>query len=99
MSNIAVITDSTAQFPNPSFLGKDLVRIIPLDIEINGIKIKEGIGVKTADLPISPNNNSPTQLIIPSPIEIADQFTLLLKKYNELLVITNSAHLSNFYQN
>lgn len=99
MSKIAVITDSTAQFPNPSFQGKDLVRVIPLDVEINGSIIKEGAGVKTADLPLSPSDENITKLLIPSPAEIAEQFTILLKKYNELLVITNSANLSSFYQN
>jgi DegV family protein with EDD domain len=99
MSKIAVITDSTAQFPNPSFQGKDLVRIIPLDIVINDSIIKEGTGVKTADLPLSPSNERKTKLLVPSPAEIAEQFIVLLKKFNELLVITNSANLSAFYQN
>ncbi|MBW6471835.1 MAG: DegV family EDD domain-containing protein [Anaerolineaceae bacterium] len=99
MSKIAVITDSTAQFPNPSFQGKDLVRIIPLDVEINGSLIKEGAGLKTADLPLSPSDENNTKLLIPSPAEIAEQFIVLLKKFNELLVITNSANLSSFYQN
>jgi len=99
MSKVAVITDSTAQFPNPSFHGKDLVRIIPFDLEINNVKFREGIGVKTADLPISPHDQNLTKLIIPTPAEIAEQFSSLLKKYTELLVITNSANLSPFYQN
>ena len=99
MSKIAVVTDCTAQFPNPSFQGRDLVRIFPFDIETNGTVIKEGAGLKTADLPLTTPDNCITRLIIPSPSEIADQFNVLLKNYNELLVITNSANLSNFYQN
>jgi DegV family protein with EDD domain len=99
MSNIAVITDSTAQFPNPNFQGKDLVRIIPLYVEINGSLVKNEIGLKTADLPLSPSEENNTKLLIPTPAEIAEQFIVLLKKYNELLVITNSANLSSFYQN
>ncbi|PKO05596.1 MAG: hypothetical protein CVU41_11025 [Chloroflexi bacterium HGW-Chloroflexi-3] len=99
MAKIAIITDSTAQFPNPSFQGKDLVRIIPLDVVINGSIIKEGAGLKTADLPSSPSDESKTKLLVPSPAEIAEQFIMLLKKFNELLVITNSANLSAFYQN
>lgn len=99
MSKIGVITDSTAQFPNPSFQGKDLVRIIPLNVVINGSIIKESAGLKTADLPLSPSGENSTKLLIPSPAEIAEQFNVLLKKHNELLVITNSANLSLFYQN
>jgi DegV family protein with EDD domain len=99
MSKIAVVTDCTAQFPNPSFHGKDLVRIFPFDIEINGTIVKEGAGLKTADLPLTIQDGSQTRLIIPSPAEIAEHFNALLKNYNELLVITNSANLSSFYQN
>ena len=99
MTNIAIITDSTAQFPNPSFLGKDLVRLIPLDIQINGTIYKEGVGVKTNDLPISSLVDNNAKLIIPSPVEIAEQFTHLLHKFNELLVIVNSGHLTNLFDN
>ncbi len=99
MSKIAVVTDCTAQFPNPSFHGKDLVRVIPFDIEVNGTIIKDGAGLKTADLPLTTPDDRSTRLIVPTPSQIADQFNALLKKYHELLVITNSANLSIFYQN
>lgn len=99
MTNIAIITDSTAQFPNPSFLGKDLVRLIPLDIQINDTIFKEGVGVKNNDLPISSLVDNNAKLIIPSPVEIAEQFTHLLHKFNELLVIVNSGHLTTLFDN
>ncbi|HSM23625.1 MAG TPA: DegV family protein [Anaerolineaceae bacterium] len=99
MTNIAIITDSTAQFPNPSFLGKDLVRLIPFDLQINNIIYKEGAGVKTNDLPISSLMDNNAKLIIPSPLEISEQFTFLLHKYNELLVIVNSANLTSLFDN
>ncbi|MDO9085910.1 MAG: DegV family protein [Anaerolineaceae bacterium] len=99
MSKIAIITDSTAQFPNPNFLGKDLVRLIPLNIQINDTVYKEGLGVRTNDLPISTTEGNNAKIIIPTPVEIAEQFSFLLRKFNELLVITNSANLTTLYEN
>jgi DegV family protein with EDD domain len=99
MSKIAIITDSTAQFPNPNFLGKDLVRLIPLNIQINDTVFKEGLGVRTNDLPISTTEGNNAKIIIPTPVEIAEQFSFLLRKFNKLLVITNSANLTTLYEN
>lgn len=98
MSKIAIITDSTAQFPNPSFQGKDLVRILPLGIEINGKININGSGIKINDLPQSLQEGNSAGLVIPSPAEVADHFSALLRKFDELLVIVNSASLSGLYQ-
>ena len=98
-SKIAIITDGTAQFPNPSFLGKELVRLIPLGIEINGIIYKEGDGIKTSDLPVYSNESNYAKLLIPSPNELSEQFSFLLSKFNELLVIVNSANLTKLFEN
>ncbi len=99
MPNIAIITDSTAQFPNPNFLGKELVRIIPLSIEFNGLIKTESDGIKTSDLPSYLPEGNFAKLIVPSPIEISEHLSSLLKKFDELLIITNSANLSSLYQN
>ncbi len=99
MKKIAIITDSTAQFPNPSFLGKELVRLIPLSIKINDSIHTDGSGIKTNDLPISATDANNVKLLTPTPAEIAEQFSILLNNYNELLVIVNSAHLTPIYEN
>lgn len=99
MKNVAIITDSTAQFPNPSFLGKDLVRLIPLGIKINETIYHDGSEIKTNDLPVSASESNKVKLITPSPTEIAEQFSLLLNNYNELLVIVNSANLTPLFEN
>lgn len=99
MKNVAIITDSTAQFPNPSFLGKDLVRLIPLGIRINETIYHDGSEIKTNDLPVSASESNKVKLITPSPTEIAEQFSLLLNNYNELLVIVNSANLTPLFEN
>ena len=99
MTKIAIITDSTAQFPNPSFAGKDLVRIIPFDINIDGEIYKEGKGIKAADFLFSTKNVSNPTLIIPSAADIASLFSKLLHSFNELLVVLTSSNLLPIYEN
>jgi len=99
MANIAIITDSTAQFPNPSFAGKDFVRLIPFDILLDGVIHKEGHDLKASDFPLNLKSNSDPKLLIPSAVEIADLYSVLLRKYDELFVIVNSADLTSVYQN
>lgn len=99
MPNIAIVTDSTAQFPNPSFAGKDLVRLIPFDILLDGVVYSEGHDVKSSDFPINLKSDTDPKLIIPDTNAITEQFNSLLRNYDELLVILNSADLTNVYQN
>lgn len=98
MPNIAIITDSTAQFPYPNFQGKDLVRLIPMDIMLDGKLIKHGENLKPGDFPTAPQIGRPTKLVIPSVNEISELFVSLLRNFNELLVIVNSAHLSSTFE-
>lgn len=99
MSKIAIITDGTAQFPNPSFPGKDLVRIIPFDIKIEDKIYKGGKGIKAGDLPASSKKLNSPELIVPSAVELASLFSSLLRSFNELLVVLTSANLIRIYQN
>ncbi len=99
MPDIVIVTDSTAQFPNPNFAGKNLVRILPFDIVLNGIRHNEGLDLRTSDFPLSARSTDDPKLIVPSPEGLAEFFSSLLRKYNELLVILSSADLSVAYQN
>lgn len=99
MHNIAIITDSTAQFPNPTFPGKDLIRILPLDIFLADVRYEEGSNIKTSDFPITTTSPNDPQLIIPPPDEIADLLSALLRQNEELLVILSSTDLTATYQN
>jgi DegV family protein with EDD domain len=99
VTKIGIITDSTAQFPNPSFAGKDLVRIIPFDIKIDGKIYKEGKGIKASDFPLTTKNASKPTLVVPSAVEIANLFTTLLNSFSELLVVVTSTNLLPIYEN
>lgn len=99
MPNIAIVTDSTAQFPNPNFAGKNNVRILPFDIILNGVRRIEGQDVKTADFPLTVRSSTDPKMVIPNPEDLAEFFSSLLRTYNELLVILSSADLTLAYHN
>ncbi|PKO18494.1 MAG: hypothetical protein CVU39_03375 [Chloroflexi bacterium HGW-Chloroflexi-10] len=99
MPKIAIITDSTAQFSNPSFPGKDQVRLIPFGIKIGDKTYPEGIGITVSEFPTNCSIADVPTVIIPTPNQIADLFISLLKNFNELLVLTNSLDLTSVYQN
>ena len=99
MGKICVLVDHSAQFPNHSFPGQNLVRVIPFDVELNGIFYPEGKEVKVANLPLSARNSLNPRLIPPSPDRYAQWFQALSREFNEILVLTQSSHLSGSFQN
>lgn len=101
MPNIAIITDSTAQFANPNFLGNDLVRIIPASIKFNGVVYDENKEKKTkvSNFPLIPFTKTDPKLVMPDHNELSKLFIQLLKNYNELIILTSSTNLTDIYQN
>lgn len=99
MEKICVLVDHSAQFPNHSFPGQNLVRVIPFDVELNGIFYPEGREVKVANLPLSARNALNPRLIPPSPDRYAQWFQALAREFDEILVLTQSSHLSGSFQN
>jgi DegV family protein with EDD domain len=102
MPNIAIITDSTAQFANPIFHGNDLIQVIPSSILFNDRNYtdrdEEKIP-KVNNFPLIPFNKSDPQLVMPGVTELAKLFVQLLKTYNELIVLSSSTYITNIYQN
>ena len=99
MSQVCILTDSTAQFPIPAFAGRTLVNLIPLHITWNQERYQESEGIRAADLPVSTRLDSSPVLIPPSAEEFEKMYDQLGKSYEEILVLVNSAQLTNTYQN
>ncbi len=68
MGSIAILTDSTVQFTIPSFSGRNLVKVIPLNILFNGTLHEAGKNMKPADLPTSLGEDHSITLL-PPPFE------------------------------
>lgn len=98
MPNIAIITDNTAQFSNPNFPGNDLVRVIPAGIIFGETQYTQDDFPKVKDFPYYPFDKSNPAVNKPTTQDLSDIFSQLLRTYNELIVITSSSKISDFYE-
>lgn len=96
MGNICIITDSSAQFPSPQFPGKQLVKIIPLEICLHGTKYKEN-EIKVKNLPYSIEGDYRPILIVPSTDKIRKYFINISQTFDEIICIFTSSHLCPYY--
>jgi DegV family protein with EDD domain len=97
MSSICIVTDNTAQFPRPVFPGQDLVRIIPFDISLNGQWFEGGHDAKIGSLPLSAGDSLKPELKTPRVEKICELFLSLSSKFDEIIAITTSSHLCDFF--
>jgi DegV family protein with EDD domain len=75
MTSITILTDSTVQFTLPTFNGRNLVKIIPLSVELRGTQYEVGKTIKVADLPISASDETQPRLLPPSVEQLSDFLT------------------------
>lgn len=99
MSQVCILTDSTAQFPIPAFAGRKLVNVIPLHIQIDKKLYKKSEGIKAADLPPSLQGNAIPKALPPSLEEFEQMYTYLGQYYEEIVAIFHTADLGNTYDN
>ena len=99
MSQVCILTDSTAQFPTPAFFGRKLVNLIPLHIQLKDERYEKSEGIKAADLPMTARNGLNPQVIPPSIQEFENMYAYLGQFYDEVVAILHSAHLSKTYEN
>jgi DegV family protein with EDD domain len=98
MSQVCILTDSTAQFPIPAFAGRKLVNVIPLHIQIDKTLYKKSEGIKAAALPVSLHQNAVPKVLPPSLQEFEKMYTHLGKFYGEIVAIFHTADLSDTYK-
>ena len=84
MSNICILTDSTAQFSHPNYPGNDRVYIIPFEL-----RSQVRLGHESWS-----GGDSLQRLIPPSQMEFTQYYTRLSGKYDTILVLTLSEQLS-----
>ena len=97
MLSSCILTDSSAQFPQAIFPGKELVRVTPLDIQIDDQIYPEVKDVKTARMPPSLISTFHPRLVAPSAGKLHEVFTNLIQNYDQVLVIFLSDQLSTLY--
>ncbi len=97
MHSSCILTDTSAQFPQPMFPGKNLVRVTPLDIQVNNQLYPEGKDVKIARMPPSITPDFQQRLVTPNAEKLHEIFSNLIQNYDQVLVIFMSDQLSPLY--
>lgn len=95
MSQICILTDSTAQFISPVFPGHELVSLIPLRVQLGERPGSEGTETKTSHLPVTLEKGVIPILNPPSVEGFSQTFLTLGRKYREIVAILISSHLSS----
>ena len=85
MSNVCILTDSTAQLIQPDFPGHERVYTIPFDLQV----VK-----RSGDVSQPVSRSAQPRLIPPSPQDFIRYYTHLGHKFDSILVLTLSSLLS-----
>ena len=96
-SRVCILTDSTAQFTVSSFPGQELVRIIPLHIELEKNQFPHGKGLRLNELPASARDRRHPVLLPPTTSAFRSSYSTLNKKYPDIITILLSSHLSETF--
>lgn len=99
MKEICILTDSSIQFPNHAFPGKNLVQIIPLKTRLDGKEIKTDADLKVNTMPPSVRDGLHPQLIPPSVDDFQEIFSDLSTTSTEGIALFLSSHLNPAYDN
>jgi DegV family protein with EDD domain len=93
MSSVCILTDSTAQFAKSTFPGRDLVAVVPFQIEPEEFADDDN-ELKVADLPPTTQAHAIPKLSAPTVEDFRKRYISLSQDFNEILAVTLSAELS-----
>ncbi|HEY9089956.1 MAG TPA: DegV family protein [Anaerolineaceae bacterium] len=97
MGSVCILTDTSAQFPQLAFPGRNLVRVLGLDVSLNGILFEDGKEIKANSLPFTANATLNPKVSAPTPDKLYALLNSLSQSYDDIIAILLSAQLSNVY--
>ncbi len=93
MSRVCILTDSTAQFLQPTFPGQELVSVLPFQIQIGTKRFTDGHDLRVSQLPDSLGEGEDLRLIPPGGADFQTIYSNLSRKYDDIVVILVSSNL------
>jgi DegV family protein with EDD domain len=99
MSSVCIVTDSAAQFPQMTFNGRNLVRIVPQVCQLNGAAYTSNEDFKASSLPHSATIDLHPHLTASPAAEYERTFAELALYYQSIIGVFTSSHLSDSYAN
>jgi DegV family protein with EDD domain len=97
MGSICILTDNAAQFTQPGFTGREVIRQISYSVRLNGNVYLDGEGPKSTTLPASTGETLHPALIVPEIAQIQQIFQSLAGQYREIIAILTSSELSPLF--
>jgi DegV family protein with EDD domain len=94
MPQVCILTDSSAQFTSSTFLGHELVSVIPMRVQLNQQVYRDGIDLTLQMLPSSAKSGIDPRVLPPDPDEFCLALERLGKEYQHILAILLSASLN-----
>jgi DegV family protein with EDD domain len=98
MTSTCILTDSTTQFPIPAFEGRKLVNIIGLHLTDTKTNKNVESDFRAHDLPTSAGAEAAYKVLPPSVDEFEALYLQLGQIYQEIVVLTHTADLSDTYK-
>lgn len=74
-SSTIILTDSTVQFTLPAFNGRNLVKVVPMNVELRATLYEGGKALRIGELPISASDENHACLLPPSAAQMAEYLT------------------------
>jgi DegV family protein with EDD domain len=93
MPSLCILTDSSVQFSQPSFPGRNLVHILPLSVVVTRQSGRDEQSLRVNELPASATEQLQPRLLPPSPDTIRRTILALGQSYDEVLAILTSSKL------
>ncbi len=99
MGITCIVTDSYVQFPQPSFHGRQMVKILPQGYTINGRIQPQAGDLKANDLPLFHSEKNFPHAIYPDADQICQFFAAIEeeKAFDRILAILTSSQLSPIF--
>ena len=97
MNSICIVTDSAAQYPYPSFPGRDSIHVLTLPIQIGGEIREDFQEIRVSSLPHICEKPDPPQIQPPPQERINHLLTALNQKYSDIIILTLSSRLNGTY--
>ena len=98
MRGVGIVTDASAQFLTPHFLGNERVHILPLPIEWEGRRYFAPDDNLTAALPPSLMQHPHPKIVFPTQAALVQQISALTKQYDGLLIVPMGSSLTDLFQ-
>lgn len=98
MPSYCILTDNSVQYPQPSFIGRELVRSLPYSLTLRGVQYSSTREIKPTALPPYANDELNPHLVAPSVEDFIASYQELIREFDHIFVLLASSKITSAYQ-